>query len=166
MTGSFLHPTYGSFNPCFVQSTSTATTNDECWKLSHHPVVAKALNATASSVEESIALIAPFPKFFASYVIMRHFDGNLFNASIVWSNWDERQREGYSSNLEGSLITGLDDRFEVEWVETETETGFAFRGNFWGAAGEAVTGIDGEMEGAKGKDGAEVWFGQNKIVQA
>lgn len=161
MTGSFSHPTYGDFNPCLVQSDLTAV-SDDCQKLAHHPVVAKALNATASSVNEPLALVAPFSKFFVSYVVMRHFDGNLFNASFVWSNWDDREREGYSKNNEGSLITGIDDRFEVEWVETETENGFAFRGNFWGASGEAVNGIDGEMKGARGKDGAEVWFGRDK----
>lgn len=90
--------------------------------------------------------------------MLRHFNGNIFNGSIIWSNWAVREDEGYHHHLpggiDGDVIIGFDDRFEVEWVDASesSEEGLAFKGGFWGKGKRAKA-----LEGT-GRDGAEVWF--------
>lgn len=191
MEGRYENPAYGAFDVCYVQaasdlgssSTSAGSASGKCAEIVAHPVVQKVFSAyhnststTGHNADPPPTLIIPFPKFFTTYIMLRHFDGNTFNASMVWSNWDVRQREGYANNTAlgeedvGDMITGLDDRYEVEWVSAASssdasapgggEAGWAFRGNFWGAGGEAADGVDGELKGKKGREGAEVWFGR------
>lgn len=189
MEGRYDNPAYGAFDVCYVQSASEGSTSGKCAEIVAHPVVQRIVSSYHNSTTGENAdrppptLILPFPKFFSTYIMLRHFDGNTFNASVVWSNWDVRQREGYANSTalgideeedEGDMITGLDDRYEVEWVSATSatssepasagsaggEAGWAFRGNFWGAGGDAADGVDGEMRGKKGREGAEVWFGR------
>ncbi|KAJ6471352.1 beta-lactamase/transpeptidase-like protein [Mycena sanguinolenta] len=118
MEGSFIHPTYGSFSLCYVQSPASLTCSD---------------------------------RTFSTHLRLAHFSGNLFNASVIWSNHDVRRAEGHTQG--DDVLVGLDNRFAAEWVpgETTAEDGFAFSGDFWGKDGDVR-----DLEG--GQAGAEVWF--------
>lgn len=99
--------------------------------------------------------IIPWKRTFATHIRLAHFFGNLFNASILWSNAEVRAREGYSAG--GDLLIGLDEHFEVEWVNGEgKEEGLAFKGGFWGKEGP-----DSRSPAGEGKDSAEVWFNKS-----
>ncbi|KAK7442199.1 hypothetical protein VKT23_016171 [Stygiomarasmius scandens] len=158
----FSHPTYGSLKPCYVGPRTTtperSLQSEECRKFVENSASRRILQSPVLSPKEEEetdipTLLIPFPNaFFITHILLRHFDGNLFNASTVFTNYDVRVREGYRE--EGDIISGLDDRYEVEFVPGEEE-GFAFRGNFWGMEGKVAK----EPSGA-GKEGAEVWFGR------
>ncbi|KAJ6625232.1 beta-lactamase/transpeptidase-like protein [Mycena sp. CBHHK59/15] len=128
MEGTFHHGAYGSIQPCF-----------------------RILGASSDTIP---TYIVPFKGFFSSYLRLAHFSGNTFNASVIWSNNDARQAEGYGED--GDVIVGFDDRYVVEFVagDSPAEDGFAFTGNMWGKEGD-VRPLEGE-----GKDSAEVWFGR------
>ncbi|KAJ3885239.1 beta-lactamase/transpeptidase-like protein [Lentinula edodes] len=115
-----------------------------------------------STLEDTLAiptLIIPYNGFFVTHIMLRHFCGNLFNGSIIWSNWVVREKEGYHQNHENvgkDIIIGFDNRFEVEWVhETKSaKGGLAFKGGFWGKGKKA------KAPTGTGKESAEVWFGK------
>ncbi|KAJ7581533.1 beta-lactamase/transpeptidase-like protein [Mycena floridula] len=165
MLGTFYHPTYGSFTPCLVPSPSMSDFSSEaCSRLFEHPVVQELVDAAKNitiSPDSTPLLVVPFQRTFSSWILLRHFDGNTFNGSFAWSNWDIRQQEGYPD--EGFLTTweGFDDeeRFVAEWVN-EPVSGWSFKGNFWGAGDTALNGVNDEIAGKSGIDGAEVWFGR------
>ncbi|KAJ3859249.1 beta-lactamase/transpeptidase-like protein [Lentinula novae-zelandiae] len=129
---SFMHPTYGLLQPCYIEPEDTLAIP---------------------------TLIIPYNGFFVTYIMLRHFCGNLFNGSIIWSNWVVREKEGYHHNNENvgkDIIIGFDNRFEVEWVhETKSaQGGLAFKGGFWGKGKKAKAPM------GTGKESAEVWFGK------
>lgn len=94
-------------------------------------------------------LISYFDSFFTSYFILSHFDGNVFNGTAVWSNWDVRRKEGWNRRStsdvdedeedEGALIAFDEDTvaegYLVEFIPGDGtgNDAFAFSGNFWGA---------------------------------
>ncbi|KAF9005373.1 beta-lactamase/transpeptidase-like protein [Hymenopellis radicata] len=145
MQGTFSHPTYGSFSPCYVAHPSTR----RCQSLLAHPVSQRLLSDINDNVP---TLLVPFKRTFTTHILLRHFDGNFFNASMIWSNYDVRKAEGHAG-AEGHLLVGMDERFEVEWVEDSVGLGWAFKGNFWGKQGD-----DAQSPGGVGRSSAEVWF--------
>ena len=44
---------------------------------------------------------------------------NLFNVTVIWSNAEVREKEGFESG--GDVLYGLDNHYEVEWVHGEEE---------------------------------------------
>jgi hypothetical protein len=152
MEGTFSHSAYGTFQPCFVES-KTVGRSAACTEVINTAVVQRILSASADA--DSIpTFIVPFKRTFATHLRFAHFAGNVFNASLIWSNGEVRAAEGYPAG--GDVVVGLDERYEVEWVdggaEAGGEEGWAFKGNFWGKEGD-VRALEGE-----GKDAAEVWF--------
>ncbi|KAF9074317.1 beta-lactamase/transpeptidase-like protein [Rhodocollybia butyracea] len=155
----FAHPAYGTLRPCFVGPDAQSPSH-ECARVLEDDVVRRIIqtpftkNSTIEEVRAIPTVIIPFKGFFATHVLLRHFTGNIFNGSVIWSNQATREEEGYGNG--GDLIIGFDDRFEVEWVhESESsEQGLAFKGGFWGKGKQAK-----ELAGS-GKDSAEVWFAE------
>ena len=94
--------------------------------------------------------IIPWQQTFATHLRLAHFSENFFNVTVIWSNAEVRQKEGFESG--GDILYGLDDHYEVEWVHGEEE-GLAFKDGFWGKEG-----LDSCSPGGTGKDSAEVWF--------
>ncbi|KAF5353762.1 hypothetical protein D9757_012942 [Collybiopsis confluens] len=159
---SFEHPTYGALRPCYVNLEKNTPFHSECSKVLDDPVVQQIIktpfirNSTTAETLAIPAVIIPSKGFFFTHIMLRHFSGNLFNGSILWSNRAVRVQEGYQEDGEedGDVITGFEDRFEVEWVpETDSdEEGLAFKGGFWGKGRKAKT------PAGTGKKSAEVWF--------
>ncbi|KAJ7654078.1 beta-lactamase/transpeptidase-like protein [Mycena polygramma] len=145
MEGTFTHGAYGSIQPCLVQPKSS------CTALLNTPVVQRILGAPGSDAPDTPTFIVPFKRTFSTHLRLAHFAGNTFNASLIWSNGEAREKEGCKAG--GDVVVGLDERYEVEWVGGEEE-GWAFKGDFWGKEGD-VRPLEGE-----GKDAAEVWFGR------
>ncbi|THU80573.1 beta-lactamase/transpeptidase-like protein [Dendrothele bispora CBS 962.96] len=164
----FFHPTYGTLKPCYVGPRNNTTSLSSCEKFINNPASKRILESpflssspsysSSPSLEQIPTLLIPLSSFFATHLLLRHFDGNLFNATTVWTNYDVRVREGYGGAYpeKGDVISGLDERFVVEYVpkgRKEEEEGFAFKGGFWGMQGKVAK----EPSGS-GKDSAEVWF--------
>ncbi|KAF9545225.1 beta-lactamase/transpeptidase-like protein [Agrocybe pediades] len=156
---TFVHTTYGSLKPCLVPETASGAKHalgniphEHCEGLLKSKTVQRILGASDLSVP---TFIIPFKRTMSTHLRLSHFSGNLFNVTVLWSNAEVREREGYSRNGVGDdLLTGFDDRFEVEWVHGEdSEEGLAFKGDFWGQEGS-----DARSSGGLGKDSAEVWF--------
>ncbi|KAJ7611432.1 beta-lactamase/transpeptidase-like protein, partial [Mycena polygramma] len=110
MEGSFSHPTYGSFSPCYVRSREAGLT-PACTNVISHPVVKSILDASASEIP---TFIVPFKRTFSTHLRLAHFTGNLFNTSIIWSNSDVRRAEGHTHGHD--VLVGLDNRYTVQWV--------------------------------------------------
>lgn len=156
--GAYQNPAYGTLETCAVPSaqSNASSLTDACAEVINHPVVQEILGAAPNAT-----FIAPFQKYFSSYILFEHFDANIFNSTLIWSNYDVRQEEGLANDKEdsGHIVVWMLPRYEVEWVDTPADgTGWAFKGDFWGASGAAVTGVDDELVGATGKASAEVWF--------
>ncbi|KAJ7061143.1 beta-lactamase/transpeptidase-like protein [Mycena amicta] len=165
MQGRFGNGAYGEMEPCFVGVEVDSARNEMCEEVLNSPVVRRILAASESdSDSEQVTvptLIVPFKRTFSSYIRLAHFDGNLFNASVIWTipsaaahdQDDKEEGEG-----EEEVIVGLDRRYLAEWVpgvgrvlvgddarememekEKEKEKdGWAFRGDFWGKEGEVL----------------------------
>ena len=151
---SFSHPTYGVLQPCLVPAAISSldefTTHPHCTDLlASHPVQ-RILDQSDLSIP---TLIIPWKRTFATHLRLAHFSENLFNVTVIWSNAEVREKEGFESG--GDVLIGLDEHFEVEWVHGEEE-GLAFKDGFWGKEG-----LDSRSPGGTGKDSAEVWF--NKV---
>ncbi|KAF7320624.1 Beta-lactamase domain-containing protein [Mycena chlorophos] len=143
MQGRFWHPTYSAFDPCFV---GNATHTPRCAAVLRTPIVQRILTASLSS-DQVPTFIVPFKRTFSTYIRLAHFDGNLFNASVIWTT-----PSAEASDLE-DVVVGLDRRYLAEWVpDADGEDGWAFRGDFWGKEGQVR-----EPEGV-GRESAEVWF--------
>ncbi|KAJ7153963.1 beta-lactamase/transpeptidase-like protein [Mycena crocata] len=150
MEGSFSHGAYGVIQPCFVESETSGLTA-ACTELINTPVVQRILGA--SSPEAFPTFIVPYRRTFSTHLRLTHFDANTFNASLIFSNGDVRNAEGYPPD--GDVIVGFDNRYEAEWIGNGGDgDGFAFKGNFWGMEGNL------RPVGGEGKDAAEVWFGR------
>ncbi|KAF8995769.1 beta-lactamase/transpeptidase-like protein [Cyathus striatus] len=129
------HPAYGTLSPCLVNSNNEE--NDRCSTLLSSPATKKILSASNLSIP---TLIIPWNRTYATHIRLTHFTGNVFNASVIWTNVD--------SGGDGVLV-GLDNTYEVEWAHGPRE-GLAFKGNFWGREG------DSKVPDGMGRDGAEV----------
>ncbi|GAV99348.1 beta-lactamase transpeptidase-like protein [Lentinula edodes] len=165
---SFMHPTYGLLQPCYIEpgsNQSYRSPHSECTRIVTDEVTQEIIKSPLShnsTLEDTLAiptLIIPYNGFFVTHIMLRHFCGNLFNGSIIWSNWVVREKEGYHQNNENvgkDIIIGFDNRFEVEWVhETKSARGgLAFKGGFWGKGKKAKAPM------GTGKESAEVWFGK------
>ena len=101
-----------------------------------------------TSLGPQCTLIIPWQRTFATHLCLAHFSENLFNVTVIWSNDEVRQKEGFESG--GDILYGLDEHFEVEWVHGEE--GLAFKDGFLGKEG------DSRSPGGTGKDSAELWF--------
>ena len=95
-------------------------------------------------------LIIPWKRTFATHLRLAHPSENLFNVTIIWSNAEVREKEGFESG--GDVLYGLDDHYEVEWVHGVEEE-LALKDGFWGEEG-----LDSRSPGGTGKVSAEVWF--------
>ncbi|KAJ7748424.1 beta-lactamase/transpeptidase-like protein [Mycena metata] len=151
MEGTFTHGAYGTLSPCYVRTSGLSV---PCTAALAHPVVQTILNASTPDIP---TLIVPFKRTFSTHLRLVHFSANLFNASVIWSNYDVRRAEVHT--LGGDVLVGLDNRFTAEWVAGEkgrAGDGWAFKGEFWGRDGDVR-----ELEGV-GEASAEVWFGRTE----
>ncbi|KIK51282.1 hypothetical protein GYMLUDRAFT_208774 [Collybiopsis luxurians FD-317 M1] len=158
----FVHPTYGTLRPCFVRFNARHPFLSECAEVLGDPVVLQIIETPPthnSTLEDTLTIptvIIPFKGFFFTHIMLRHFSGNIFNGSILWSNRAVRVKEGYhdKDQDDGDVIVGFDDRFEVEWVhgKESSDEGLALKGDFWGKGKYA------RAPGGTGKGSAEVWF--------
>lgn len=183
--GKFHHPAYGTLAPCLVPSSlnrkssplsdeanqtplSTGSINEfenPHTNCTHVFSLASSRRLLANTPLDRPTYVATWDRSLSNLVRFEHFDSNLFNATVAWSNADIRRKEGLSSagvEDEGDILIELDQRYNVEWVaaggelgseEGDSEEGLAFTGNFWGKEGpysEAPAGV--------GKGSAEVWF--------
>ncbi|KAF9524491.1 beta-lactamase/transpeptidase-like protein [Crepidotus variabilis] len=174
---SFGHPTYGNLKPCFVPGSALPLLEDSlslpershCANFLALPPTQRLLAETDLT---SPTFLIPHEVGFATHLLLRHFNGNVFNLTVVWTNWAVREQHRFKHELpglyssqdqsfegdQGDLITRWPETFEVEWVDnSEGEYGLAFRGGFWGKEGP-----DSSSPGGTGRDGAEVWFGKVK----
>jgi len=159
---TFNHPTYGTLRPCLVPETvsyaspvSPSVFEGHCESLLASYPVQRLLSDSNMSIP---TYITPFKRMFATHMRLAHFDKNIFNVTVFWSNAEVREREGYGrAGAGGDLILGWEEHFEAEWVlaEGDVEEGLAFKGGFWGKEGP-----DSRSPGGTGKDSAEVWFGK------
>ena len=158
---SFSHPAYGILQPCLVPSSVSSSPDSvfespHCTNLLSSYPVQRILSVSNLSIP---TFIISWKRFFASHLRLTHFNENLFNVTVIWSNADVREREGYfcEEEAKGDVLGGLDDNYEVEWVHGtkngKEEEGLAFKGGFWG-----MEGFDARSPGGVGKESAEVWF--------
>ncbi|THU89228.1 hypothetical protein K435DRAFT_781707 [Dendrothele bispora CBS 962.96] len=112
-------------------------------------------NSTPPSI--SLELLEGQEFFHPTYGLLKPCYVGPRNATLPSSRCE---KEGYGGAYpeKGDVISGLDERFVVEYVpksgeEEEEEEGFAFKGGFWGMQGKVAK----EPRGS-GKDSAEVWF--------
>ncbi|PPQ81653.1 hypothetical protein CVT24_002831 [Panaeolus cyanescens] len=164
-TRTFNHPTYGTLQPCFVplrqarlsqlrqavflHEDSLTHTHAHCQALLSSYPIQRILSVTDLSIP---TYIIPWTRTFASYLRLTHYSGNLFNVSVLWSNYEVREKEGYhthqgshrrtSSHDLGDFLVGFDEAHEVEWVHGDEE-GLAFKDNFWGKEGKDSQAPDG-----------------------
>ncbi|EAU90805.1 hypothetical protein CC1G_09282 [Coprinopsis cinerea okayama7 len=66
--------------------------------------------------------LIPFPRTFASHLVLTHYEGMVFNVSVVWGNAGLRGSVGMNQAVDGeeeedrgAILIGLDEHFEVEW---------------------------------------------------
>ncbi|KAF7296905.1 F-box domain-containing protein [Mycena indigotica] len=147
MAGVFVHETYGAFQPCFISVERMV--NTRCQSILDVPVVRQILNAS----DNVPTFVVPFQRMLASYIRLAHFDGNLFNASMIWTTTSAAP----TATSGDDVIVGLDRRYVAEWVpgdDVKEKDGWAFKGDFWGKEGDVR-----DLEGA-GRASAEVWFGR------
>ncbi|PFH48918.1 hypothetical protein AMATHDRAFT_49150 [Amanita thiersii Skay4041] len=143
---TFSHLAYGTLHPCYVRKTHAPSSY--CSTVLDSPAVKVIL---ANSEPDVPTFITPFKHDITTYMRLTHFDRNIFNATVLWTNIDDRQAEGYGS--EGGVLLGLDFNFKAEWVnQGKTGEGIAFSGGFWGM------GAGGRTPEGEGEASAEVWF--------
>ncbi|KAH6885585.1 beta-lactamase/transpeptidase-like protein [Coprinopsis sp. MPI-PUGE-AT-0042] len=163
----FVHPTYGTLIPCLVPESMTSLRSPTSVFDNPHTNCTNVLALPSSRrVLENSALDRPtyliqWDRLFTNIQRLTHFDGNLFNVSVAWSNADVRKEEGYSDDGDVLAERGI---YDVEWVQprddaspahtSERKEGLSFRGNFWGKDGPHS---EAPAEGL-GKESAEVWF--------
>lgn len=102
------HSTYGSLQPCVVPSSLPSRAlqqRAECSTLLNSLPVRRILQATDLTIP---TLIIPWKRVFVTHLRLQHFDANLFNASVIWSNADVRREEGLVTPL--SAAEGINSR--------------------------------------------------------
>ncbi|KAJ3513134.1 hypothetical protein NLJ89_g3122 [Agrocybe chaxingu] len=158
---SFSHGTYGTLQPCVVPETlsssqlTTHQPHEDCSALLASHAVKRILSASNLSIP---TYIIPWKRSFSTHLRLGHFDANIFSVTILWSNAEVREKEGYSNEKGGDVLLGLDKHFEVEWVGGSggEEEGLAFKGGFWTSEGPEPRTLSGT-----GKESAEVWFAKD-----
>lgn len=159
---SYSHPSYGTLQPCLVPA-SVPFSSDSLFEFPHcanllssHPVQ-RILAAADLSIP---TYIISWKRFFVTHLCLTHFNENLFNVSVIWSNTEVRENEGHSDGKGEAkapdFLVGLDDHYEVEWVHDsngQEQEGLAFKGGFWGGE-RSLDGV--------GKESAEVWFARQE----
>ncbi|CAA7271165.1 unnamed protein product [Cyclocybe aegerita] len=158
---SFSHGTYGTLQPCVVPETLSFSqltghrSHEDCAALLTSHTVKRILSASNLSIP---TYIIPWKRSFSTHLRLAHFDANTFNVTILWSNAEVREKEGYSNEKGGDVLLGLDKHFEVEWVggSEGEEEGLAFKGGFWTSEGPEPRTLSGT-----GKENAEVWFAKD-----
>ncbi|KAJ6469452.1 beta-lactamase/transpeptidase-like protein [Mycena sanguinolenta] len=106
------------------------------------------LNSTFPDELAQADLVWAWDTLIATYVLLKHFDGALFNVTAFVpepTGNASRPLWAYSSGLEGNIA-----EFELT---TDTISGFGIRGGIWGAAPTI-----GEPQGSTVEDRSEVWF--------
>ncbi|PFH47486.1 hypothetical protein AMATHDRAFT_67688 [Amanita thiersii Skay4041] len=142
---TYHHLAYGILRPCYVSDGHTSSSS--CSEMLSGPDAKSILAASEHDLVPTF--IIPFKRDLSTHILLTYFDKNVFNASIIWTNKESRDAEGYGT--EGGVLIGLDFKFEVEWVNPgEAGEGLAFKRGFWGAGAR-------EPEG-EGKASAEAWF--------
>jgi len=158
---SFSHPAYGILQPCLVPASVSSSPDSvfqsqHCTNLLSSYPVQRILSVSDLSIP---TYIISWKRFFVTHLRLTHFNENLFNVTVIWSNAEVREKEGYfdgEDEVKGDVLTGLDEKYEVEWVHGKNgkeEEGLAFKGGFWG-----MEGLDARSPGGVGKESAEVWF--------
>ncbi|KAF9524480.1 beta-lactamase/transpeptidase-like protein [Crepidotus variabilis] len=170
---TFGHPTYGTLKPCFVpgsvlpfpENTLMLPEQPHCTDFLSLPPTQRLLADTNLT---SPTFLIPFDVGFATHLLLKHFDGNIFNLTAVLTNWAAREeykrKHGSIQQLSsqglgqgrdrGDLVLRWLETFEAEWIDKgENEQGLAFRGGFWGKEGPDARSPEGT-----GKHSAEVWF--------
>jgi len=148
----FTNPAYGTLRLCPVPQTMP---KDSASVLKPNPSCASFLDSYATKRILSVTdltnptYLISWKRGFSTHIRFAHWSGSIFKISVISSNAEIREAEGFPSG--GDVLAGLDQTFEVEWV-TGKEEGLAFRGNFWGM------GEHGNPPAGKGKESAEVWF--------
>ncbi|KAF7312965.1 F-box domain-containing protein [Mycena kentingensis (nom. inval.)] len=141
LQGRFRHGAYGDFAPCLIDG------GEDCER--ELQLKNATLRRILAASEDVPTLIVLFKRTFSTYVRLAHFDGNLFNASVIWTT--------PSANAgEEDVVVGLDRRYLAEWVPAsaaeDEQDGWALKGDFWGKEGKVP-----ELE-SEGRESAEVWF--------
>ncbi|KAF4615106.1 hypothetical protein D9613_013016 [Agrocybe pediades] len=119
---TFVHTTYGSLKPCLVPETASGAKqalgnipHEHCEGLLKSKTVQRILGASDLSIP---TFIIPFKRTMSTHLRLSHFSGNLFNVTVLWSNAEVREREGYSRNGVGDdLLTGFDERFHIAQLQ-------------------------------------------------
>ena len=109
---SFSRPAYGILQPCLVPASVSSSPDSivespHCANfLSSYPVQ-RILSVSDLSIP---TYIISWKRFFVTHLRLTHFNENLFNVTVIWSNAEVREKAGYFNG--GDILTGLDDRFE------------------------------------------------------
>ncbi|KAK7050032.1 hypothetical protein VNI00_005464 [Paramarasmius palmivorus] len=143
LAGVYRNLGYGDIELCFVGSNGQT---DSCRKvLKELPVV------LPGGINEDIpTLVARWDRFWSSHVKLEHFDGAMFNVTMLESRPTDDESDPYWT---ATPSTG-DEVHTAEFVvDDEGKVGFGITGGVWGA-GPGVEGPVGESV----KERAEVWF--------
>ena len=140
---TYTHLAYGTLRPCHV-SHERHDVSSYCAGVLNDPVVQRILEVSDQNIP---TLIIPFKRIFATHLRLTHFDRNTFNVTVIWLN-----SEAAGHDQGDGVLVGLDESYEVEWVNAGREGGgLAFKGGFWGR--EELDSDAGEPECS-----TEVWF--------
>ncbi|KAJ8081127.1 hypothetical protein PM082_017969 [Marasmius tenuissimus] len=145
--GTYSHPAYGNWSFCLFEPGNQPS--DAC-----KDFAANLSTILPGGVDPDIpTLIAPVDSVWFDYVRLQHFDGNVFNATLL------------------SAYPTLNDTDQPFWTYPDTApylaevglsgdtVGLGFTGGFWGA-GAGVA----EPQGATLEERSEVWF--EKVVES
>ncbi|KAF6765483.1 beta-lactamase/transpeptidase-like protein [Ephemerocybe angulata] len=147
-------------------------------------ILAFASDGTGNDVPETY--ITPFQRTFGTHLLLRHWSGDLFNVSVVWTNDDRRAELGLDYRVGGNagaarrraefgegvgLGYGVGEKLDSEdegammWTLDESFTVEWVTGADGGEEGLAFRdgfwgkeGLDSREPEGWGRDGAEVWF--------
>ncbi|KAF8626617.1 hypothetical protein AX15_004784 [Amanita polypyramis BW_CC] len=151
---AYSHLAYGTLRPCYVNKTHDISSY--CSRVLNSSAVKRILEFSDLTIP---TFIIPFKRFFATHLRLTHFDKDTFNVSVIWSNKEVREAEGYKDGED--VIVGLDGHYEVEWVNAGKEgEGLAFRGGFWI---KEESDLESREPEGMGEESAEVWFGFSDV---
>lgn len=172
----FSHPTYGQLRPCIAKPTTPAQSSPYCEALLSLPVVQPLLNTSLNAIQDApLTLISRAEGFFATFIRLTHFDGDIFNITSAFTNGGDEVKGGvslYMPRWADGVAEWVDGKEAVrarlegsgavaEWVGGEEmvgeERGWSFRGGFWGKEAGAKSL---EERGLKGRAAAEVWWAE------
>jgi len=147
MAQTFRHSTCGFVSPCHLQAKSPSPT---CVSFLRSDTVKPIIESLDYSIP---TLIAPYYRFFSSHLVFTHFDENLFNVSIFFSNADIRRERGLSED--GDVVFERDTALAL-WMDHSIDgRGWGMMGNWWGK------GLEAKDPQGEGMEKAEVIFLKN-----